>query len=399
MSPSIPDSRFLIPDFDLLLGGIPRFAAESAWARRLIRRFAGDLTPRARVELWDRRPTVADMAGDCSRILVVADPEAYLTPAAARSLLAVLERERCGLAIPVTNEPWCEEARFAPPFAYHTPGLLAEAAAWTADHAAPPRRISRPRSPVFSARREVLSVLPPHLPLEEVPEEAARRGIEAVLDPASYLHRYGDMDGQARIDLVARIPEGSRCVLDVGCSRAATARALRQAGVDRVVGIEPDPADAAEAARVCDQLLARPLEEVTAEFNGQFDAVLFGDVLEHLPDPAAALARVRPWLSARGAVIASVPNLGHWSVVADLLEGRFDYIPYSILSGTHIRFFTRQTLVDLFEASGYSAPTIETVTFPTSPAGRARLESLASFGGASEDLTAVEFVAVARPEG
>jgi len=398
LSPSFPDSRFPISDFDLLLGGIPRFAAEFPWARRLIRRFARDPAPRARVELWDRRPTVADVAGESPRILVVADPEAYLAPAAARSLLAVLERERCGLAIPVTNEPWCEDARFAPPFAYHTPALLAEAAAWTADHAAPPRRISRPRSPVFSARREVLSALPPHLPLEEVPEEAVRRGIEAVLDPASYLHRYGDMDGQARSDLVARIPEGSRSVLDVGCSRAATARALRQAGVDRVVGIEPDPGDAAEAARVCDQLLARPLEEVTEEFDGQFDAVLFGDVLEHLADPAAALARVRPWLSARGAVIASVPNLGHWSVVADLLEGRFDYIPYSILSGTHIRFFTRQTLIDLFEASGYSAPAIETVTFPTSPAGRARLQSLASLGGASEDLTAVEFVAVARPE-
>jgi 2-polyprenyl-3-methyl-5-hydroxy-6-metoxy-1,4-benzoquinol methylase len=205
------------------------------------------------------------------------------------------------------------------------------------------------------------------------------------------------MDGQARSDLAARIPEGSRSVLDVGCSRAATAQALRQAGVDRVVGIEPDPGDAAEAAKVCNQVIARPLEEVTEEFDGQFDAVLFGDVLEHLADPAAALARVRPWLSARGTVIASVPNLGHWSVVADLLEGRFDYIPYSILSGTHIRFFTRQTLIDLFEASGYSAPAIETVTFPASPAGRARLETLASFGGASEDLTAVEFVAVARP--
>jgi 2-polyprenyl-3-methyl-5-hydroxy-6-metoxy-1,4-benzoquinol methylase len=385
-------------DFDLLLGGVPRFAAESPWARRIVRRYARDPAPSSRVEVWDRQPTVADLPGDSPHVLVVADPEAYLTPVAARSLLATLERELVGVAIPVTNEPWCEEARFAPPFPYHTPTLLEEAASWTAQQAPPARRIAHPRSPVFSARREVLRALPPELPLEDVPQEAARRGADVVLDSAAYLHRYGEMDGQARTDLVARIPQGSRSVLDVGCSRAATARALRQAGVQRVVGIEPDAEDAAEAARSCDRVITRPLEEVTEDFAGEFDAILFGDVLEHLVDPSTALVRVRPWLSPRGAVIASVPNLGHWSVLADLVEGRFDYIPYSILSGTHIRFFTRRSLSDLFEASGYRVEAIETVTFPPSPAGRARLESLSSCPGASGDLTAVEFLAVARAD-
>src|SRR5207247_1161032 len=78
-----------------------------------------------------------------------------------------------------------------------------------------------------------------------------------------------------------------------------TARRLRKAGVERIVGIEPDPDDAAEASRLCDRVLTRPLEEVAEEFPGQFDAVLFGDVLEHIKDPSAALDRVRPWLSPR----------------------------------------------------------------------------------------------------
>jgi hypothetical protein len=167
--------------------------------------------------------------------------------------------------------------------------------------------------------------------------------------------------------------------------------------VSRVVGIEPDAGDAAEAARVCDRVLALALEEVREEFPGQFDAVLFGDVLEHLVDPAAALARVRPWLSPRGVVVASVPNLGHWSVIGDLLGGRFDYVPYSILSGTHVRHFTRQTLGDLFEASGYRIVSIATVSFPPSPAGEEKLKRLASISGASEDLSAVEFLVTAKP--
>jgi len=198
---------------------------------------------------------------------------------------------------------------------------------------------------------------------------------------------------------VAKVPAGARAVLDVGCSRGATAAALRARGVETVVGIEPDLGDAAEAGRVCERVLAQPLEAVREEFPGAFDSVLFGDVLEHLPDPSAALERVRPWLSPSGVVVASVPNVGHWSVVSELLAGRFDYVPYSLLSGTHISFFTRATLADLFEASGYRLENVESVTFLASPAGAGKLAGLRSIPGASPDLEVAEFLVVALPDG
>jgi SAM-dependent methyltransferase len=205
------------------------------------------------------------------------------------------------------------------------------------------------------------------------------------------------MDAQAREDLAERIPDGARSVLDVGCSRGATAGALRARGVNRLVGIEPDPEDAAAAAAVYDLVIPHPLEEVVEDFAGQFDAVLFGDVLEHLVDPAGALRRVRPWLARDGTLVASVPNFGHWAVVADLIEGRFEYVPYSTLSGTHIRFFTRRTVHDLFGASGFAVVRLDTVELAPSPGGAQRLARLAAFPGASPDLTAAEFLIVARP--
>jgi 2-polyprenyl-3-methyl-5-hydroxy-6-metoxy-1,4-benzoquinol methylase len=384
--------------FDHILGGVPRFAAEASWARRLIERDARELRPESRSERWGGRPVIADAVGRAPHLLVQADPEAYLLPAAARRLLAALEREGCDFALPVTNEPWSEETRCVPPFAYHTPSMLAEAVEWVAAQAASPRRAVVARSPVFAARRGALEALPADLPLDRAPEEAARLGLALWVDPGSYLHRYGNMDGQARVDLVAKLPPGAGSVLDVGCSRGATAEILRRAGVRRVVGIEPDPQDAVEAGRVCDRLIPSPLEEVTDDFPGEFDAVLFGDVLEHLPDPAAALTRVRPWLSASGVVVASVPNLGHWSILSDLLEGRFDYVPYSILSGTHVRFFTRRTLTDLFESCAYRVETIEAVTFLPSPKGARKLAALTALPDVSKDLTAAEFVIVAKAE-
>ncbi len=382
-----------------MLGGVPRFAAEAPWARRLVRRFASLLPCGQRTETWGRPPVVNDAQGNAPVVLVVSDPEAYLVPEAARRLTEAIGDARADAALPVSNEPWSEDARVVPPFAYHTPSLLEEAADAVGAASGPPRPALDARSPVFAVRRDVLALLPPALALDAVPQEAARLGRRVVIVPGAYLHRYGEMDGQERADLAGKVPEGARSVLDVGCSRGATAAPLRARGVVTVVGIEPDAGDAAVAARVCDRVLPQPLEDVSEEFPGAFDAVLFGDVLEHLEDPSAALTRVKPWLSPKGVVVASVPNVGHWSVVADLVGGRFDYVPYSLLSGTHIRFFTRSTLADLFEASLFCIEEIDTVVVAPSPSGAAALTRLRSLSAASPDLDVVEFVVVAKPLG
>ncbi len=326
-----------------------------------------------------------------------ADPEAYLLPEPALRLVEGLAaRPELDILLPVSNEPWCEEARLAPAFAYLTPTLLSEAVAMVLGSAGPLRPAARPASPVYAVRRSVLDRLPPDSPLERIPAEAPP--LRTAIDPGAYLHRYGAMNASAREDLASLVPAGARSVLDVGCSRGATSAALRARGVARIFGIEPDPEDAAAAARVYDEVICARLEAVAEDFEGRFDAVLFGDVLEHLEDPSEALARVRPWLAPGGVLVASVPNLGHWAVVDDLLRGRFDYVPYSILSGTHVRFFTRQTLIDLLEASGYRVRRIDTVVLPASPMGVARLGRLRAFPGASADLDASEFLAVAEAD-
>jgi 2-polyprenyl-3-methyl-5-hydroxy-6-metoxy-1,4-benzoquinol methylase len=363
----------------------------------VLKRQARGLPALRRTETAGRAPRVADAHGDAPVVLVHADAEAFLLPEAARRLVSTLsEHAELALLLPVTNEPWTEDARTVPPFLYSTPTLLAEAVAAVAARDEPLRAAESPASPVFAVRRDALTGMPPDLFLHAVPEEARARGLRAAVDPGAYLHRYGAMDASAREDLAAKVPSGAAAVLDVGCSQGATAPALRARGVTRLVGIEPDAEDAAQAARVYDQVLAARLEAVAEDWTGQFDAVLFGDVLEHLEDPSDALSRVRPWLKPAGVVVASVPNAGHWSVVDDLLRGRFDYVPYSLLSGTHVRLFTRRTLTDLFEASGYEVGEVSATLLPASPRGRVRLDRLRSLPGASSDLEAAEFLIVAR---
>jgi len=378
---------------------MPRFAAEAPWAWRLLARYLRQLPARRRTEAPGRPLTVADAAGDSPIVLVHADPEAYLLPDVGLRLVESLAASPAfSVVLPVSNEPWTEEARLTPGAAYLTPTLLAEAARSVAASGAGLVSASAPASPVVAVRREVLRALAGELPLERVAEEAHARGFRAAIDRGAYLHRYGAMDASSREDLAERLPAGTRTVLDVGCSRGATAQTLRARGVEQIVGIEPDSEDAAAAGRLYDRVIATRLEEIDEDFSRRFDAILFGDVLEHLEDPSEALARVRPWLSRSGVLIASVPNLGHWAIVDDLLRGRFEYVPYSILSGTHIRFFTRRTLEDLFEASGYRVRTIDTVVLPPSPEGGARLARLRTFPGASPDLDVAEFIAVAEAD-
>ena len=361
-------------------------------------RYARRLPARRRTEAPGRDPVVGDAAGDAPIVLVQADPEAYLLPGPGLRLVRVLAaRPELALAIPVSNEAASDPERSAPPFAYQTPTLLSEAVEVFAATREAPRPVSSASSPVFAMRRSALERLPAELPLKQAPVEAARRGLPAAVDPGAYVHRYGRMDASAREDLAAKVPAGAAAILDVGCSSGASERALRAraAAGAAITGIEPDAEDAADAARVYDRVIAARLEDVREDFTGRFDAILFGDVLEHLADPSDALVRVRPWLSGRGVVVASVPNVGHWSIVDDLIRGRFDYVPYSILSGTHVRFFTRSTLRDLFEASGYRVLEIDTQVLPAPPEGAKRRDRLAQFPGASPDLDVSEFVAVA----
>ncbi len=80
--------------------------------------------------------------------------------------------------------------------------------------------------------------------------------------------------------------------------------------------------------------------------------------------PRNGLQRARELLTPGGSAVASIPNVGHWAVIADLLEGRWDYCPVGIHCVTHVRFFTEHTLRDLFLDSGFAVERLEYVKVP-----------------------------------
>src|SRR5581483_8883767 len=120
-----------------------------------------------------------------------------------------------------------------------------------------------------------------------------------------------------RPEVIVLIPPGARRVLEFGCAAGACGARIRRERGAYVVGVE---------------LLPEP---------GEFDAILFADVLEHLRDPEAVIERVKPYLAPGGVIVASIPNARNASVVTMLARGDWTYQEAGLMDRTHIHFFTR----------------------------------------------------------
>jgi len=167
--------------------------------------------------------------------------------------------------------------------------------------------------------------------------------------------RFDDTPDSTHNQLVQLVPRGAR-VLEFGCATGYMSRVLHERLGCTVTGIEVDSAAAEVARGIADRVIVGDAEQLDyAQVFGpeRFDVVLFADVLEHLRDPQAVLRRVRPLVAQDGFIVASLPNVAHGSLRLALLGGDFRYTPTGLLDDTHLRFFTQESLLTLFEQAGY----------------------------------------------
>jgi O-antigen biosynthesis protein len=177
-----------------------------------------------------------------------------------------------------------------------------------------------------------------------------------------------DQDTEATLDdnhsvaKIIRFVGDRKKVIDFGCSTGYLARFLQQHDCT-ITGVEINPEDAKLAEEYCNRVLVTDLdlESIPALFpEEKFDVAVFGDVLEHLKNPWKVLEEAQFILNPDGYIIASIPNIAHGAVRLALLRGEFQYSKLGILDDTHLRFFTRKTVQDLFDYSGYLIDEIQT---------------------------------------
>lgn len=170
-------------------------------------------------------------------------------------------------------------------------------------------------------------------------------------------------DNDSHVVMIKMVGRGKR-VLDLGCWNGDMGAHLRSRNLE-VVGLEKDAEAAAVAARRLDSVVTGDVDELDlSEIFGteRFDVIVAGDVLEHLTDPASTLRRLRPLLAHGGSIVASIPNVAHGSVRLNLLNGDFQYTDVGLLDRTHLRFFTRRSMLSLFEDAGFVVVETQTTT-------------------------------------
>ena len=173
--------------------------------------------------------------------------------------------------------------------------------------------------------------------------------------PATYF-------ANARHDIVGRIATNSHsAVLELGCGAGGTGRAMLAAGkAGRYVGIELSESAAAMASEALSEVFIGDVEAMDlSALDGQFDALIISEVLEHLRDPWPTLERLVRCVKPGGMIFASSPNISHWRVIRDLMSGRFDYVGTGVMDETHLRWFTPRSYRELFERAGVVVDSVE----------------------------------------
>jgi 2-polyprenyl-3-methyl-5-hydroxy-6-metoxy-1,4-benzoquinol methylase len=164
--------------------------------------------------------------------------------------------------------------------------------------------------------------------------------------------------------ILSRLRDGrGRRALDVGAADGFLAELLTRQGW-QVTALERDPALAAKARGRCHEVIVADLDQAAPRLQGSFDAIVYGDVLEHLNNPLPVLVALDRALSADGRVIVSVPNVAHLWVRLSLALGRWDYADRGILDRTHLRFFTKRTLGAFLRDAGLAVAELVATPVP-----------------------------------
>ncbi|MGY1454693.1 class I SAM-dependent methyltransferase [Streptomyces sp. SS8] len=154
-------------------------------------------------------------------------------------------------------------------------------------------------------------------------------------------------------------------VLDVGCGDgSAAAVAARELAGHRIVGVDWSQGALRRAASRIPAVVRGELTDGGLPFaDGSADAVLFGEVVEHLVDPDAAMEELRRVLRPGGHLLLSTPNLAAWynrvllpagvqPVFSEVSLRRVHGRPGREVVG-HLRLFTARALRGFAAASGF----------------------------------------------
>lgn len=188
--------------------------------------------------------------------------------------------------------------------------------------------------------------------------------------PTEPLHIYAreiESSERTSLNLLVDQLQDATNVLDLGCGTGALGRWLARQELLVLDGVTLSEAEARIARPSYRQIVVADLEtiDLATHFTaGTYDAIVCADVLEHLRNPGVLLAQCRKLLAPHGRLLVSIPNAAYAGLVSELMGGEFRYREEGLLDRTHLRFFTRRSLLDFLVAHEWKILALDAVYRP-----------------------------------
>ncbi len=158
------------------------------------------------------------------------------------------------------------------------------------------------------------------------------------------------------LKLLAAIPADAKRVLELGCANGRLGRRFKELhpGV-HWSGVELMADAAATAAQHLDRVIQLDLDhaELSQQLEGGFDAIVIGDLLEHVREPGRLLESLYDLAAPHAQIVCCLPNMAHLSVIERMIAGDISYDTMGLLDATHVRFYSPASAFKTFLDAGW----------------------------------------------
>ncbi len=168
------------------------------------------------------------------------------------------------------------------------------------------------------------------------------------------LEKQSDIYSKSFNEYIYNLVPDNKKVLDVGCNTGNLGYQLIKRKNCVVYGIDYSVNSIKKAKTKLTKAEVFELENYKVPFEKEkFDVIIFADVLEHIRYPERTIADFKKILKDDGIIIASIPNVANINIRWNLFWGNWNYKDWGILDKTHMRFFTKKTIKQLFNDQNY----------------------------------------------
>jgi SAM-dependent methyltransferase len=145
-----------------------------------------------------------------------------------------------------------------------------------------------------------------------------------------------------KVKLVTRVNQGQGRILDVGCGTGDFLQACEQKGWS-IAGIEPnEKARQLASTKTNFNDYQRTVEELIESNPGSFDVITMWHVLEHVPNLADFIDKIKSLLKPNGVLVVAVPNFKSW----DAKHYNSYWAAYDV--PRHLWHFSRKSMERIF---------------------------------------------------